>query len=262
MFRIVATDLDGTLLRSDSSISDRTRRVLAQCREKGMELIVVTARPPRATGIVLGDDLSGGTWVCHNGGTVVREGEIVARHHMSREEAVRLAELVREWRPDGWFGVEIDDMLYATGPHPVHGDWEHVTVDLPGYITAPVAKMLVDVPRGADPRPLLERIPATCRAMRTDGGSLIQINAADSTKIDTLHQVVAEMGMTMADVIAFGDDVSDEEMIREAGMGVAMGNAPAQVQRAADCVAPTCDEDGVATILEAMFPFVDEERVS
>ncbi|RIK38376.1 MAG: hypothetical protein DCC57_20950 [Chloroflexi bacterium] len=92
-------------------------------------------------------------------------------------------------------------------------------------------------------------MPAGARALLSDKYSLVQILAASADKAEALRFVVERWQLDMSQVAAFGDDVNDVEMVRNAGLGVAVENAIPAVKAVANRVTRSNDEDGVALIL-------------
>jgi hydroxymethylpyrimidine pyrophosphatase-like HAD family hydrolase len=97
-----------------------------------------------------------------------------------------------------------------------------------------------------------EFLPDDCRIIITDNGALGQILNKDVSKAGGVKALAEVLGIGLDEVISFGDDYNDIEMIRECGIGVAMGNAPQDIKDAADIITASNDEDGVAIILEKL----------
>lgn len=256
---LVATDLDGTLVRSDGTVSDRTREVLAALDERDVPVLFVTARPLRWM-----EDLwpmvgGHGMAIVSNGAIWFDVDDRQVRHlwGMDAEIGVPLAEAIARAVPEATFALEtVAGIRYD--PRFVD-DWEP-SPDAPrgplaSIWTDPVVKLLVTAP-GIDPDHLRE---ATLSAVGDGavvtwtGPELLEISAAGITKAATLARVSEHLGIAQADVVAFGDMPNDIAMLRWAGTGYAMANADPGVLAIADEVAPSNDDDGVAHVLAELF---------
>lgn len=259
--RLVATDLDGTLLRSDGSLSPSTARALRLAAAAGVPVVPATARPLRW--------LSRYSWaaglrylVFGNGAVVYDTGAeaVVSRHDLSPETLAELCERISALLPSARFAVEIEDgrLMRHEPEYPLRSD-----LGQPGVVPAPrdelvrrpALKLLVKAP-GADPVALTSGVAAAVgdRAEATVSapqGDLLELAAPGVTKATGLAAVAARLGVPPADVVAFGDMPNDLPMLRWAGQGVAVANAHPDVLAAADEVTGSNDEDGVATWLAA-----------
>ena len=262
MRRVIALDLDETLLRSDKSLSPRTLDLLREWRARGNEIVVATGRPPRSVAAVIPDLLRDVPWICYNGAEVRLNGRTLFTDLMPAESARHLVAWALEALPTWRTGVEIDDTLYVN--HPFDRPKRYVLApDLLAVIQQPAAKVLYfdqqqsdytpTAMDGDDPfahlRPLLSDLPPNTRPMLSQKYRLAQFLSATADKAVALRFVVESLGLGMEQTIAFGDDVNDAQMVAEAGLGVAVANAAPEVLAAADRVTASNDEDGVALVL-------------
>ena len=258
--RLVATDLDGTLLHSDGTVTARTRAVLDELDDRGVPVVFTTGRPIRWME-QLWDAVGGhGLAICSNGGIVYDVAERRVRDHSAvpREVGLQVAELVRAAVPGTTFAIEHTSGWASEDAFPHHpddarvrptGTWESIFVD-------DVVKVLAVHP-DLDPEEFWRRVDGAVGDLVTTTWSstfaLVEISAAGVTKATTLARVAAEMGLGPADVVAFGDMPNDLPMLEWAGTSYAMANAHASVRDLADHLAPGNDEDGVATVLADLF---------
>lgn len=251
MFPVIALDLDGTLLRSNGSISKRSIRILEGCLEAGIKIVIATARPPRMISKILPELLSALPCICYNGAEIYEAGRRTAVFHLEPEAARQIVTTVNTFSPDSAVSAEIDDWAYCDRvidnpllPPP------YDVVDLINFIEKPVAKVLFDCSCLEDKEPLAHKFPHSCTCKFTCGGALGEVMSASSSKAAGLALLLEKWSMNLSDVIAFGDDVTDMEMLSKCGLGVAMANAVPEVKSAADRVTISNDEDGVAVVLE------------
>ena len=256
VIRLVATDLDGTLLRPDETVSARTRAALAAVRGAGITLVLVTGRPPRGVRRVAAGIGVGGVAICANGAVVydLDSGVVVDQTPLAAAAAARLLHALRAALPGGLFAVETE------GGFRRDAGWEPAGVNADGEVvaagaelaTAPVAKLLVRHPELPFEQ-LAERVQGIVGddAMVTwSGTQLVELSAAGVTKAFALERLCRRLGVAREEVVAFGDMRNDLAMLAWAGRAVAVANAEPEVRRAADEITASNLEDGVAVVLE------------
>lgn len=258
--RLVATDLDGTLLHSDGTVTDRTRRVLEELDARGVPVVFTTGRPIRWMES-LWDDVGGhGLAICSNGGIVydVSRREVRDFRAVPREVGISVAEQVRAAVPGTRFAIEHTSGWASEVDFPSHPDdrAERFRGDYADIFRNDVVKILA-VHGELDPEEFWRQVEAVVgdQVVTTWSSSfaLVEISAAGVTKATRLAALAEEMGVVAADVLAFGDMPNDLAMLGWAGTSYAMANAHPSVLDLADHVAPANDEDGVASVLAELF---------
>ena len=271
--RVVATDLDGTLLRTDGTVSDRTRSVLRRLDDAGVHVVFVTARPPRWLPALA--DVAGGhgTAVVLNGAAVYdfTTGTLGHVHAFERAAAAALVDDLRTAIPGLRFVLErLDGPVYDPGftsTHPVPDDARRVdvatTLTPPGPGGDPrdagpgtrVGKILAQRP-DLSHDDLYARVAGVVRdrvVLAYSGAhALAELSAPGVTKAAGLARWCAAHDVAPRDVWAFGDMPNDLPMLAWAGRGVAVASAHPDVLAAADATTGTNDDDGVATYLERL----------
>lgn len=257
--RLVATDLDGTLLRSDGTVSERSRDVLAALDRSGVPVVFVTGRPLRWMEDLWDSVGAHGLAIVANGAVVydVTERRVRDVTGIARDAGLRLAEVITTVLPGTTFAIEtVDGIRLGEGfagrrPFPeetprglLEEVWDQdATKVLVRHPTVPFEE-------------LREAVTTAVADLATPSWSmegLVEISAAGITKAATLERISTELGVTAAEVVAFGDMPNDLAMLTWAGTSYAMTNAHPSVLEVADRVAPANDEDGVATVLEELF---------
>ncbi|MGP3773631.1 HAD family hydrolase [Streptomyces sp. SDT5-1] len=261
-YALIATDLDGTLLRGDDTVSDRTRAALATAGAAGARHIVVTGRPaPRVKPLL--DGLGGsGLAVCAQGAqlydgvgdrllwslTLDRD---LAEQALGKIEA-EIGQVYAAVDQDGVEGLTLIEPGYLM-PHPtlpavrVRGRaelWER-----------PISKVLLRHPELTD-----DELAAVARAavgplasVTMSGPGTVELQPRGVTKATGLGLAAERLGVASADTIAFGDMPNDVPMFGWAGWGVAVANAHPELKAVADEVTSSNEEDGVATVLSRLF---------
>ncbi|QGQ19986.1 HAD-IIB family hydrolase [Cellulomonas sp. JZ18] len=264
---IVASDLDGTLLAPDGTVTPRTVDALAACDEAGVVVVFVTARPHRWLTELAAHVAGHGVAICANGASVVDVGaqRVLEEHGMERARVAAVAARLRAvWGAHVHLAAES-----ARGFAAEHG-FASAHEQPPG---SPVAARVEDV---ADPVTLkllvrtsgpahpggpdgfvadLQRAVGDLAHVSTSvtgaGAALLgEVAAPGVTKAATLARWAAGRGVDPADVWAVGDAPNDLPMLTWAGRSFAVANAHPQVRAAVDEVVPSHAEDGVAQLLE------------
>jgi Cof subfamily protein (haloacid dehalogenase superfamily) len=261
---VIALDLDDTALRSDHTMSPYTLDLLQRWRAAGKHVIIATGRPPRSVGAALPEVLHDLPWICYNGAEARQNGRTILRDLIPTEDARYLVSWGLETLPDWFIGIEIDDEIYLNRrlPRPKQCVIEP---DLLSVIEQPAAKVLFFLDRRKiDPElapadvvfaavdPLLASLPERTRPMLSRRYGLAQFLSNTADKAVALRHLVEGLGYSMENVMAFGDDINDVQMVAEAGVGIAVHNAVAEVHDVADRVTASNDEDGVALVIEEL----------
>jgi Cof subfamily protein (haloacid dehalogenase superfamily) len=258
--RLVATDLDGTLVRSDGTVSAYTQRVLAELDEGGVPVVFVTGRPLRWAEDVFDHVGRHGLAVISNGALVwdVAKREPVLTRTFERAVGIEVCELIREAVPGSAFAIET---LAGTSLEPEYVERHPVP---PGSRRAPAAELFTDPVLKILARheelgyqEFWDRAAAAIgdRAVVTwsSTSSLLEISAAGVTKASTLAVLCDDLEVSPDEVIAFGDMPNDLAMLAWAGTSYAMADAHPTVVAAAAHLAPGHDDDGVARVLASVF---------
>ncbi|MEU6404126.1 HAD family hydrolase [Streptomyces sp. NPDC046985] len=259
-YRLVATDLDGTLLRSDGSVSARTRDALAAAAAAGAAHLVVTGRAVPWTRHVLDDLGYRGLAVCGQGAQVYDAGEhrLLTSVTLDRRlAAVALAKIEAETGPlrlaagrDGLDGEVLVGPGYAlTGSLPATP-----LADVSDLWAAPLNKIYVQHPTLSDDE--LARVARQAAggfvSVTVAGEGIVELLPLGLSKATGLSLAARRLGVKAAATIAFGDMPNDLPMFGWAAYGVAMANAHPELKAAADEVTASHDDDGIALVLERL----------
>lgn len=249
--KLLALDLDDTLLRSDKRVSPANLAALADWLEAGHAVVVATGRPPRTVPSVLPELLFSAPRIVYNGAQLWVDGRVVYRNPIPADDVGCLLDWCAASGQRWFIGLEVEDRLYVNRPLAKPGPLE--VVDLHGLVGQPVYKMLFFFPEGrGEVEPLLAAVPPTTRVLITPKLDLIQLCAAGADKATALGHLLAEWDWPLAAVAAIGDDINDLEMVRCSGIGIAVENALPEVKAVADWVVPHHDEDGVACAIRRL----------
>lgn len=258
---VVASDLDGTLMRSDGTVSTRTRAVIAAVEAAGAAFVMVTGRPPRWMTSVAEQTGHRGLAVCANGALVydLHTEQVVESFLLGAAAAKQVAHQLRAQIPGVAFAAEHHERPFAHEqayvPRWDSGD-PRITTTVDELLTHDVVKLLARHPE-LGPDEFLERahevVGDSCTVTHSSTDGLLEISAAGVSKATGLALVCAQLGVEPAEVVAFGDMPNDLPMLAWAGLGVAVANAHPSVLAAADELTESNDEDGVASYLSRWF---------
>ena len=258
--RLVATDLDGTLVRTDGTVSERTQQVLVELDRRGVPVVFVTGRPLRWAADVF-DHVGGhGLAVISNGALVwdVAGRQPLRLRTIEPDVGLEVCRRIREAIPGSAFAVETLEGI-ALEPeflerHPVpDGSRRGPIAEL---FTEPALKVLARHEE-LGYQEYWDRAAAAAGDLVvvtwSSTSTLLEMSAAGVTKATTLELVCADLGIAPQDVIAFGDMPNDLAMLTWAGTSYAMADAHPSVVAAAVHLAPGHDDDGVARVLTEVF---------
>jgi hypothetical protein len=255
--------MDGTLLRSDDSVSEATLAELERWRDDGVPVVLATGRPPRWM-LKVRELLRHGTAVCCNGAVLLDLAafEVLHEEPLSPEILQEVTAELRRHQPGTWFAVEYG---LEFRHEPVYKPrWD---VDAPGVevatldemVTAPVAKLLArheDLSRDEFLALVESVVGDQATVTHSSSDALAEISAAGVTKATGIARVAAEHGVGPEDVVVFGDmpnDIAAFEWVRAAGgRAVAMAHAHPDLMAVATDVTGTNDDDGVAAFLSSL----------
>ena len=268
--KLAAMDIDGTLIGRNKILTERTRKALTAAAAKGIHLVVASGRalqaiPAELTGIPGMEYV-----ITSNGSSVFRlsDRKRIYAQDMAADQVQRLLAFYKNYDcPMEAFirGVPYTSTEYFE--HPAYFGAGPASVEYVRTTRQPVADMRAFVEEHKNE---IEGINFILRDMELKAVMRRQLEAFDGLyvtssvpryleishgsvcKQSALAWLVDKLGVLPEEVAAFGDGENDLEMIQYAGLGVAMGNAVPLLKQAADLVAPACDEDGAARVLEQL----------
>ncbi|HYN28519.1 MAG TPA: HAD-IIB family hydrolase [Dermatophilaceae bacterium] len=259
---LVATDLDGTLLRRDGSLSARTRAAIRAAEDAGIDVIFVTARPPRWLHALADAVGPHGVVLAGNGAFVVdmRTRSVLSYSGFRRAELLPLVSDLRSAFPDAGFAVERHTgMTMELAYREIHAEGADVAalVERLDEIDddAPTGKLLV-VRSGEPGEQFLEDVDEVVGVrgqVQFSGATfLAEVSPPGVSKATVLASWCESRSIEPRDVWAFGDMPNDLPMLRWAGASFAVANAHPLVRSATTHHCPSNEEDGVALVLEAV----------
>lgn len=261
-FRLVAIDLDGTLLRSDKRLSKRAVRAINDASARGVKVVLASARPPRSTleiyGLLNLDTLQ----VNYNGALILdlRRSRYELHLTLCNQLARRIADRARELHPDVVVSIERLDK-WLTDRHDPASPYLTETAKAFGpdfvgpldeCLVEPITKLMLLAPpevMSVLREDVRREFGGECALFVTDD-HLLQVCHPAVEKWVGVAWVARHYGIEASEVMAIGDAPNDAALLKWAGLGVAVANAWPQARESADVIVASNDDDGVAEAIE------------
>jgi hydroxymethylpyrimidine pyrophosphatase-like HAD family hydrolase len=260
--QLVATDLDGTIVRGDGTISARTVAAFARVEAAGARFVLVTGRPPRVMRDIAAAFGHRGTAICANGALAydMRADTITVRHLIAPAVLAAAIAALRAAVPGIGIAVEYPDGRAADEIYQAIF-WDiNEAIPRPGdaaLVARPASKLLGrHLAHNCDDL-LARALPAIgglVSVSHSNGKGLIEASALGVSKATAVAELAAGHGISRESVIAFGDMPNDLPLLTWAGTSCAVANAHPEVLTAATHVIGSNDDDGVAEYLEKLYP--------
>lgn len=256
--RLVAIDLDGTLLNDSKKVSDQTVKALACAARRGVKVVIASARPPRSVRHIY-NQLELDTWqINYNGALIWDEPakRVILHRPMSCDLVRRLIGVAREKFSNILISCEILDRWYTDRFDQTYTTETgrlfkpDVVAPLDEFLNQPITKLLLLGETGIIDQleTFLAKASRAVTIVRTDP-ELLQIMDKHVSKAAALQIAADHYQIPLEDVMAIGDAPNDVGIIKIAGIGVAMDNAAEIVKDAADWIAPSNNDHGVHAAL-------------
>ena len=270
MYRMVVTDLDGTLLNSQKQVSEGNIEAIFKLKDQDVKFVMATGRSDVMTraytkkiknaDIVIGCDGA----IIRN----IRTGEILYENHISSETCHKAFKICQKYGLD--YYVFAKDELVSDDPENerfiLHQKFNEnvledeqipmqVVEDLDRYVDDHIVYKIVASHNDTN---YLDEVAKVVKketdadAIRS-GKRVLAIKARGVSKAEAIKKLAQALDISIKDIIAFGDEVNDIEMLRLVGLGIAMENADDVVKEAADQIAGNNDADGVGKELDKIF---------
>ncbi len=263
--RLLALDVDGTLLTDELHITPATREAVRQVISQGVQVVLASARGPKALYSIIAELEITGLAICYTGALTCRlypdqhiAAEVVNEQRMSLSSARLVLSNAQElgisigwftgelWYIPGWdLALHHESMI--TGVTPI------VDTDLMIFNEAPHKLQAIVGETALLPRlnALASMLPSDCVG-QFSYETYLEIIHRGVDKATALLALGQQLGIVPSEMVAIGDMDNDVAMLHMAGLGIAMGNAPVNVQAEADWVTDTNNQDGVAVAIERL----------
>jgi Cof subfamily protein (haloacid dehalogenase superfamily) len=260
--KLIATDLDGTIVNHDGTISDRTVTTFKRARDMGVEIFFVTGRPPRWMPEIR-EAFGFGNAICGNGAMLydLLGDKVLEEWLISVEDQLETIKRLRIAIPNVSFAVESHSYFHREKAYIPRWDvgLDNIGVNrIEDIIQSPALKLLARCSAQeissdamlATAIPVLEGLVTVTHSNPDD--SLLEISAINVSKGATLAKMAARLGIDAADCVTFGDNPNDFSMLAWSGRSYAMASGHPDGAKIAKSVAAPCEDDGVAQAIDAL----------
>lgn len=266
---LIASDVDGTLLDDDETVTARTRDAVGAAVDGGATFVLATGRPPRWIRQVVDALGFAPMAVCANGAVLYdpNADRIIASRTLSPDVLAELAEIATRVIPGAGLAVErvgrsahdaaTPQFVSAPGYEHAWLNPDHTEVSLEDVLSAPAVKLLIrkaGARSGDMAAALAQHIGIQGEITYSTDNGLIEVVPLGISKASGVEELARPLGISAEDVVAFGDMPNDIPMLDWAGHGVAMGNAHPEVLAVANEVTAPNTSDGLAQVLERWWP--------
>ncbi|MCL2833487.1 MAG: HAD family hydrolase [Treponema sp.] len=250
--KFIITDLDRTLLRDDKTISEYTINVFEKCRQKNIKIAFATARPKRSIADYI-ESVKPDAVIYMNGAVVTAGGLVLRKHLIPSHTAKQILKQIEKKFPESTLSFEMDDVIY-----PNFDFMEKTEIikkinfdDLPDQ---DAEKIIIGTISADKILEFKNYIPPDLYLIIDTGrfGFILNKNAS---KWEGIKTIAAYFGIDTNETVAFGDDLTDLEMLENCGIGVAVDNAADEVKSRADFICGSNNNDGVAKWIEGFKSF-------
>ncbi len=262
---LIASDVDGTLLDDDETITARTRAAVHAAVAGGAQFVLATGRPPRWVHPVVDALGFAPMAVCANGAVIYDPStdRILSARTLSADVLGELAEIASRVIPGSGLAVErvgrsahdAATPQFVSSPGYEHA-WlnpDNTEVSIEDLLSAPAVKLLIRKAGAASSdmaAELARHVGVEGDITYSTNNGLVEVVPLGISKATGVEEVARPLGITAEDVVSFGDMPNDVPMLLWAGHGVAMGNAHPEAVAAANEVTAPNNDDGLARVLE------------
>lgn len=260
--KLIATDLDGTIVAHYGDITQRTIDVFKKAHSMGVEIFFVTGRPPRWMPEIK-DAFGLGNAICGNGAMLydLLNDSVIEEWLIPADAQIESVKRLRQVIPEISFAVESHNYFHRERAYIPRWDvgLDNVGVEkIEDVITSPALKLLARCSQqelSSDQMLAIAEVELHGLVTVTHSNpsdSLLEISALGVSKGMTLAKMAARLGIAAADCVSFGDNPNDFSMLEWCGRSFAMADGHPEGPQHAKGIAGPCEEDGVAIIIEQL----------
>lgn len=263
MYKLIALDMDGTLLNSDKVLSERNRQAIAEAQAQGVTVVLASGRPLQGMKSIA-DSLNmtsdNDYIVCYNGSLVYRasDNEVVRQNIMTGKEAKRISQLANQLNVHH-HAFSVTKGLITPKLNPFTGHEATVnglTINQFDFSQLDDNEAIIKT-MFADSKETLDQVVNQIPAAFSEEFTLVRSATIfyeflhkKSNKGLAVESIAKQLNIPSEQVICMGDAENDHHMIKYAGLGVAMGNATEETKAIADFITDSNNDSGIAKVIE------------
>ena len=247
--KMILTDLDHTLLRSDGSISHYTKQILKKCQSRGILIVIATARYWIGAEQYI-EEIRPDYEITTDGTLIHQCGKEVYSCNMNTEDANQIIKDLINQNPKTEITVASGRQVFWNSHHISESKklYKAVFNDYKEPLSCHINKIVAELPNSETAAEIAKK--NHCRLQSYRGENWYAFLPEKAGKIQAIHELANLLNISLNEIVSFGDDINDVEMLQICGTGVAVSNAVTDVKAVADCVTLSNDEDGVADWIE------------
>lgn len=288
MYKLVAIDLDGTMLNQYGIITEKTKKAISKAQEKGVEVMIASGRAITSVKRFSKEINSNKYFISGNGAITydIKNNKILYENILSKTKALKIIKICEEnsiyynvYTENGIIAKNLSyNTLYYYKDNLTKPDENRTHINIVENVydyfeqrEEKILKIMIcdehktvfnSIVRKLKELSEIEVLEVSHMSRKiikqgTDEIALeyfyTEVSAKDVDKWNSLEEIIGLMNISKEEVVTIGDNANDLKMITNAGLGVAMGESAPYVKQSADIIAPTNDEDGVAIILNKIF---------
>lgn len=263
IYKAVFSDIDGTLLNTSHKIPEQTKEKIMEMSGQGVPFVLVSARMPKGMKAIRDELGAKNPMICYSGALVV-DGNLqpVYSVALKKDESKKLCKSIREIVPEVSVNIYSNDCWMAED---LEEYWVAQEMDITGVMAKEVSfedetvfeevHKILCMGKAEDITLLekeLQKLFPQIRIYKSKD-TYLEIMSMKASKSDAVHMLEGVFGVNQKEIISFGDGHNDIDMLRYAGLGVAMGNASDEVKEASDYVTDINDREGLRQVLDMAF---------
>ena len=243
--KTILTDLDGTLICSDGSISERTKEILKRCQNYGIYVVIATARYWIGAERYI-EEIQPDYEITTDGTLIHRQGEQIYSCNLEIEDTNQIIQDILARDPETEITVAAGRQVFWNSKHISESEKLHKAVycDYQQPLSCRANKIVAELPDYETAAQIANK--NKCRLQSYRGENWYAFLPKTAGKVQAIRELVKILHISLSDIVAFGDDKNDKEMLQICGTGVAVANAISDVKEVADSVTLSNNEDGVA----------------
>lgn len=246
--KMIVTDLDGTLLHNDKTVSEYTKNIINEIQNEGHVFVIATARPIRAVKKFL-KDLNFDAGIYHNGAVIMQKEKHLGSYGI--DQPYNVIKKMLSKNPKLKIAMECDDTLYSNFDAELFWPGTSYTYSdsFSETINKIADKILLEVSSLDNMKEYEEILPPELYIQMSEN-KIGMIMNKKATKIDSIRLAAKKLKINPKEIYAFGDDYNDIDMLEGCSVGVAVGNSLEIVKKSAKYICDTNENDGVAKWIE------------
>lgn len=250
MIKMIIMDLDGTLLNNDKNISPYALSILEKCKKIGIKIVFATARSVKSTKR-LADLVNPDILILNDGALIMgNNNKVIHKKLLSIDTSQGIIKECIDKNDIGAITMETDMNFYRTYKEPFHPDWGYgIHYDFSVPVFEKAYKISIEIFNEKTALDIGNKF-TECKLTCNSGENYYRYSHKEAGKMKAVEIISGYENVQLNDIIAFGDDFNDIEMIERCGIGIAMGNGIDEIKKVAKYICENNDNDGVGKWIE------------